>query len=468
MAEKLRVDRIADLGNAMSSPLQSPKTIELHGIERVLPENRFDQNLWNNFTLWLSANFVIPTLALGTLAQAVFKLGTRESLLVILVFNLIAAFPAAILATLGPQTGLRQMTLSRYSFGWNGTKLMALLNAATCIGWSAVNVLVGAQLSQSIGISWLTPNLTIILISVFTTVVSLYGYSYVHRYERYAWIPMVLVFFSLFWFHLPHFNNKTSPLDGFTWWAAILSFGGTIFGYAAAWCAYASDYNVNQREETQPQKVFWFTYLGILIPCISIESLGVLLSTVAHLSNKTGGDLLAEASVAFGMLRTLLLILLLASLIANNTPNDYSLGLSLQLLGQRWQKVNRGVWTVLGSIAYVILALCIGTRFNEALTDFLLLITYWISPWVTIILIEHFYFRKGKYDLESWNNRNKLPNGIPAIISLGMGLFGAFLGGSQPLFIGPASKLLINADVGFELSILFSATTYLLIRQTSK
>jgi len=96
VAEKLRVDRIADLGNAMSSPLQSPKTIELHGIERVLPENRFDQNLWNNFTLWLSANFVIPTLALGTLAQAVFKLGTRESLLVILVFNLIAAFPAAI------------------------------------------------------------------------------------------------------------------------------------------------------------------------------------------------------------------------------------------------------------------------------------------------------------------------------------------------------------------------------------
>lgn len=452
----------------MTNSAQSPQKIELHGIERVLPNHRTDHNLWNNFTLWLSANFVIPTLALGTLAQAVFKLGTRESLFIIFGFNLIAALPVAVLATLGPKTGLRQMTLSRYSFGWNGTKLMALLNAATCVGWSAVNVLVGAQLSQSLGISWLTPAVTIIFISLLTTIVSLYGYNYVHRYERYAWIPMVVVFFSLFWCHLPQFTINSSPLKGFAWWAAVFSFGGTVFGYAVAWCAYAADYNVNQPEDTSPKKVFWFTYLGILIPCISIESLGVLLNSVNALSNKTGGDLLADATTLLGPLRTFLLLMLLASLVANNTPNDYSLGLSLQLLGQRWQKVNRAIWTVLGSIAYVILALCIGTRFNEALTDFLLLITYWISPWVTILLIEHFYFRKSIYELEHWNNKSRLPDGTAAVIALCMGLFGAYLGGSQPLFVGPFSKYLLNADVGFELGILFSAISYIVIRRQSR
>lgn len=441
--------------------LPTSRTIELHGIERVPPHRRFDRNLWNNFTLWLSANFVIPTLALGTLAQSVFKLGTRDSLWTLIVFNLLAALPVAFLATLGPKTGLRQMTLSRFSFGWNGTKLMALLNAATCIGWSAVNVLVGAQLSQSIGISWLHPNTTIILLSLLTTIVSLYGYSYVHRYERFAWIPMAVVFFSLFWVHSPQFQNHPSPLRGLAWWSAIFSFGGTVFGYAAAWCAYAADYNVNQPEDTPPRKVFWFTYLGILIPCISVESLGVLLNSVSFLSGKTGGDLLSQATLPLGSLRPFLLLILLASLIANNTPNDYSLGLSLQLLGERWRKVNRAVWTVLGSIVYVILALSIGTRFNEALTDFLLLITYWISPWVTILLIEHFYFRKGKYDLENWNQRTRLPHSKKALFALGMGLFGAYLGGSQPLFTGPVSNLLGQADIGFELAILFSALSYL-------
>jgi len=442
--------------------------MELHGIERVLPENRFDGDLRNNFTLWLSANFVIPTLALGTLAQAVFNLGTWDSLVVILVFNLLAAFPAAILATLGPKTGLRQITLSRFSFGWNGTKLIALLNAATCIGWSAVNVLVGAQLSQSIGISWLTPNLTILIISLLTTIVSLYGYSYVHRYERYAWIPMAIVFLILFGWHLPHFNQKSSTLQSWTWVAAVLSFGGTIFGYAVAWCAYAADYNVNQPADTPPKKVFWYTYLGILIPCISVESLGVLLKSVNYLSDKIGGDLLAESTLPFGSLRVGLLILLLASLIANNTPNDYSLGLSLQLLGNRWQKVNRAVWTLLGSVAYVILALCIGTRFNEALTEFLLLITYWISPWVSIVLIEHFYFRRGEYELETWNQRNRIPKGTAAVIALLMGIFGAFLGGSQPLFTGPVARFLFNADMGFELSILFSSVSYVVLKNFPK
>lgn len=452
----------------MTALIENAKHIELHGIERVLPQNRFDKNLWNNFTLWLSANFVIPTLALGTLAQSVFKLGTWESLSIVLVFNLLAAFPAAVLATLGPKTGLRQITLSRFSFGWSGTKCVALLNAATCIGWSAVNVLVGAQLSQSIGLSWLTPNVTILVIAFLTTLVSLYGYSYVHRYERYAWIPMALIFMSLFGFHLPQLTQKVSPLHSFAWWAQVFSFGGTIFGYAAAWCAYAADYNVNQPEDTSPRKVFWFTYLGILIPCICVESLGVLLSTVSNLSQKTGGELLAEATMPFGVLRTGLLLLLLASLIANNTPNDYSLGLSLQLLGQRWQKVNRAVWTVLGSIAYVILALLIGTRFNEALTDFLLLITYWISPWVTIVLIDYFFFRKRKYDLENWNLRNKLPRGTAAVVAFGAGLLGAFLGGSQPLFTGPISERVLNADIGFELSVVFSGISYVILRWLKK
>lgn len=101
---------------------------------------------------------------------------------------------------------------------------------------------------------------------------------------------------------------------------------------------------------------------------------------------------------------------------------------------------------------------------SYSFTDFLLLITYWISPWVTILLIEHFYFRKGYYELEHWNHRSKLPKGTAAVLALGMGLFGAYLGGSQPLFTGPLSQVLGQADIGFELSILFAGLSYIFLR----
>src|SRR5579871_556369 len=122
------------------------KGIETHGIERVSPSTRTHVRIFDNFTMWLSANLVISTVALGALAVPVFGLGFWDSILVIIVFNILGILPVAFFSTLGPKLGLRQMTISRFSFGWVGAIIMALFNVAACIGWSAVNVIVGAQL----------------------------------------------------------------------------------------------------------------------------------------------------------------------------------------------------------------------------------------------------------------------------------------------------------------------------------
>jgi purine-cytosine permease-like protein len=141
------------------------------------------------------------------------------------------------------------------------------------------------------------------------------------------------------------------------------------------------------------------------------------------------------------------------------------LGLSLQLLGQKWQKISRAVWTVLGTLAYVSIAWVAGNGFNETLTGFLLMITYWLAPWITILLIEHFYFRKGYYEIENWNERQKLPGGGAAMIAFAIGLVGAYLGASQTLFTGPIARKLFGADIGFELGLLFSSLSYLVLRR---
>lgn len=50
--------------------------------------------------------------------MSIFYLGLREACLVILFFNLLCTLPVAYFSTWGPKLGLRQLTLSRFSFGY--------------------------------------------------------------------------------------------------------------------------------------------------------------------------------------------------------------------------------------------------------------------------------------------------------------------------------------------------------------
>src|SRR2546428_10189155 len=124
--------------------------IEKRGIERVSPHKRTHVRIFDNCTLWLSTNLVVPTVALGALASSIFGLGFWDGILAIIVFNILGTLPVAFFSTLGPKLGLRQMTISRFSFGWAGAIVMALINVTASIGWCAVNVIVGGQLVEAL------------------------------------------------------------------------------------------------------------------------------------------------------------------------------------------------------------------------------------------------------------------------------------------------------------------------------
>src|SRR5436309_2345036 len=321
--------------------------IETRGIERVPPGSRADLRIFNNFTLWLSANMVISTFALGTLATVVFELGFWDSVAAIIIFNVLGILPVAFLSTLGPKLGLRQMTISRFSFGWIGAKVMALFNVAACIGWSCVNAIVGGQLVGALSGGAIPPQVGILIITILTTIVSIYGYKYIHRYERYAWIPMAAIFLTLLAVSGPKIAIVPTPAFTIVEIASFVSFGGAVFGFAIGWSSYAADYNVNQPENTPASRVFWLTFLGVFIPCVLLETLGlVLISSLApvaawktaFLSGSVGGLLTAIVS-PLGGFGTFILILLALSVVANNIPNDYSLGLSMQVLGRPFQRV---------------------------------------------------------------------------------------------------------------------------------
>src|SRR5438270_11282408 len=75
--------------------------------------------------------------------------------------------------------------------------VMIIWSVAACIGWSTVNVIVGGQLVAALSGGAIPQQVGILAIAMLTTLISIYGYRYIHLYERYAWIPMAIIFFIL-------------------------------------------------------------------------------------------------------------------------------------------------------------------------------------------------------------------------------------------------------------------------------
>src|SRR5438132_13617516 len=83
--------------------------IETHGIERVSPTTRTHVRIFDNFTMWLSANLVISTIALGALANLAFGLGFWKGLPVFIIFIAFGVLQFAFFSTLGLTLCLHQI-----------------------------------------------------------------------------------------------------------------------------------------------------------------------------------------------------------------------------------------------------------------------------------------------------------------------------------------------------------------------
>ena len=439
--------------------------IETQGIERISPKTRSHVRIFDNFTLWLSANLVISTVSLGALAVPVFGLGFWDSVSAIILFNVLGTLPVAFFSTMGPKLGLRQMTISRFSFGWVGAMIMTLFNVAACTGWSAVNAIVGGQLLTALSGGAIARPVAVLVIAALTTIISICGYKYIHSYARYAWIPVAIIFMLLIILAGPKVSMIPTPALGIIEIASFISFGGAVYGFATGWSSYAADYNVRQPEATPTSHVFWLTFLGVALPCIVLEIFGMALTTAYK---ESGGDLLVAVVKPLGGFGNVLLVLLALSIVANNIPTAYSLGLSMQVLGKSFQRVNRVMWTLYGAVFYMLIAIPAVTNFDATLTDFLLIVAYWLGPWGIIVIEEHFLFRRGRYNVDDWDTQSKLPVGWAAMVSLVLGLLGVYLGAAQVLFVGPVARLFnppYGMDIGFELGLIFAGISYFFLRR---
>ncbi|KAJ1563093.1 hypothetical protein HK405_001730 [Cladochytrium tenue] len=438
--------------------------VEGRGIEPVGEADRVDKNVGDNFFLWISVNCVITTFPLGLLN---FGLGLWDSVWVMLVFNVLGCSTVAFAATLGPLTGLRQMVLTRYSFGWWGAALLALLNVVTQMGFSVIAVLLAGQTLNSVA-PGLPVDAGIIIVSVLTLLICFFGYKYVHVVERYAWIVVLIIFVLLYAAGAPYFSvTESDPPSGTSYSAAVLSFASIIYGSAAGWAPVAADYNMMLPRHTSSVKVFLLTFFGLFFPLVFVELLGILYSTALANNEDWGNDyynnggnaaLLADALGRYGSAfgSKFLLFVLALSAVLNNTPNVYSTGLSFQVMGTWMQKIPRAFWTVLATVVVAVAAIAGQSSFSTILSNLTSILGYWTTAMIVVLALEHMLFRGGYasngagYDPAAYDDPNKLPIGLAGWLTLAASAGAAAVGMSQVWFQGPAPVAAFGADVAKE------------------
>ncbi|UJR11219.1 hypothetical protein I4U23_015400 [Adineta vaga] len=466
--------------------------VETLGSDRILPENRTDSTIINTAMMWMGANMIIPSFASGLLGPALFNLNLYDSFITILVFNLLGAIPVAGIACFGPASGLRTMLVSRYSWGYYGASIMSCINVILSLGWAAVNSITGAQTLRVVFNDTFPVTVGIIIIGLLSMIVSFVGYKWIHIYERYSWIPVFIGYCILAGVGAKYFT--ISPIVSFNTTITnspnsrlklshVLSFGAACFGISSSWCSCAADYNAYFPEDTSQLKIFLLTYFGNFLSMTPLQLLGAATYTgtytnsdwkYAYETNNIGG-LFGACLSSLGIFGKLILILFALSTISCNIPNNYSLSLSAQVIAPIFKRIPRILYTIIGTIAYVLLAIIAAYRFNDVLISFMSITSYLSVILVVVIFDDHIFFRHcsfKNYNFHIWNNRKELPISLAAILSGMMGVIGIGLGMSQTWLIGPIAKAIVGsdnnsgegADVGFEFGFLFTGITYPLFR----
>lgn len=451
------------------------------GVERITDEMRTNQHPRDLCTLFISGNCNTATLALGYLGPTVYGLGWWDSFLCVLFFNAIGCLFPTMVACFGPKLGLRTMIIPRYCFGWWPAKVLAFLNVINQIGWSMVNSISGASVLYDVGEGQLPLAVCVLILGLFSAVLSLMGYRVLHLYDRYSWIVMLVCFVIVAGFGGKAFINVpmgSGPVEA----ASVLSFGTAIIGFQLAWLPVTADYGVYLKRDISSWTLFSWTFGGLLSSQLLIELLGVAIGTLSFSSNELFTDAYVDRGIGgligvlfdgygdgvkgFGKFIEVVLSFSTAAVIGSGI---YSMGLSVQMISKKWLVVPRLVWSLLGTIVFLACAIAGRENLAAVMSNFLNVCAYWIIPFGTILLLEHFVWRRNyEYDLTAWNDRTKLPYGIAASIAFVVGTVVALLSMSQTWWVGPIAMGVggtsSGTDISWILAFIVSAALYVPMR----
>src|SRR2546421_604923 len=387
-------------------------TVEPGGIEYIPDSERHGRPL-DLFWTWMSPNLEFATVFVGIIGVTLFGGSFWTVALAIVVGSALGSLTHGILSSWGPKFGVPQMVQGRAGFGFWGNALPAGLNTFTAnIGWFITNSVSGALallalFNGPLSLFWLT--FTIIVVA--QVVVAFFGHNLVHAFERYAFWPLVIVFGLATVFAFTHVNfvgfNPKAPVAFGGDTGAFFLVAAACFGYAAGWNPYASDYTRYLPPTTNRRMVGVWAAAGVFVSCVVIELAGAALATVS--GTKWGPTDIPTVQLHVAMpdiVYYLTLLCIAVGAVCANAINIYSGTMSLVALGIREMGMTLRQRRALLAVTAGVLGYIIGLVGQANVGPgskyefFLLLISYWIGPWLAVVLTDY-WLRRGDYGDES-------------------------------------------------------------------
>jgi nucleobase:cation symporter-1, NCS1 family len=416
-------------------------TIEPGGVEYIALRERHGKPI-DLFPVWLSPNLEFATVFIGVIAVAFSGLNLWQAALAIILGTGLGSLSHAFLSSWGPKFGVPMMVVSRGAFGFLGNILPAGLNGLTAsFGWFIVNSVSGAFALQA-----LFPNANVpfwaafLVIVVAQVLVAALGYNLIHVFERWA-LPILGVVFIVacfFIFTKGNYGYSPAPVPG-GWLLAFTA----AFGYAVGWNPFAADYSRYLPPSVNRRIVGIWAGLGVFISCVVLEFAGAVLATVT--GTKWGPTDIPTAQLQQAMpdvvyYPTLLCIALGA--VAANALNIYSGTMSLVALGIREIGLNMRQRRAALAVIVGVIGFVGGLIFQAQVAPgskyefFLLLISYWIAPWLAVVFVDY-WLRRGDYGDESifydttrfrWQGIVAMGVGLVVSVYLFANVFGVYVG----------------------------------------
>ena len=448
--------------------------VEPGGIEYISDRERHGGPL-KLFWTWMSANLEFATIFVGVLPIAFFGMGFADAAVALVLGTALGSITHAILSSWGPRYGVPQMVQARGAFGYLGNLLPAGLNTFTAtVGWFIVNSVAGAfALVTLFGplLHWFTLPfwLAFLAIVVVQVAVAFVGHNLVHEFEKYCF-PFLLVVFGLAAIYVFAQANLATGIDakaqgplGETG-ASTLTFTAA-FGYAVGWNPYASDYTRYLPSTTSRFMTGLWAGLGVFVSCAVLELMGAALVTVAGtkwVGTNPTDQLLKPLP---GLLAGLVLLGVALGAATANVINIYSGAMSFLTLGVRLPlRIRRAVVALgAGVVGYVVgVVLEAGVGPGSKYENFLLLISYWIAPFLAVVLVDY-WLRGGSYDERVfYDTRHRPWQGLIAMLA---GIVVSFPFWNNPLLTGPLANAVPSlGDITFVVGFIVTGAVYYALR----
>jgi NCS1 nucleoside transporter family len=436
-------------------------TIEPGGAEYIPLSERHGKPL-QQFWTWVSPNMEFATIFVGIIGVWFFGQSLWMATLAIVLGTALGSMSMGALAARGPLFGVPQMVLSRLGFGRLGNILPAGINALVAgVGWFAVNSVSGAFALNAL-LHWNT-KLCLLMIVLVQLAVAFFGHNLVHAFERWAFPVLVVIFLiaAVVILGKSHPGGHVAQFSGGSLGGWLITFGAA-FGYAAGWNPYASDYTRYLPKTTNRTATGLWAALGVFISCVVLEVVGAAAATITDIGKYANNPTAGFVSNLPSWIGDITLLAIALGAICANALNVYSGSMSFLALGIKLPlTLRRAIVAIVFGIAGFFVALSglsdAGTKYN----NFLLVIAYWIGPWLGVVFADQFLRRGKRVDGLLFDRRHNPWAGVAAMaISMALSIW-LFANQTDYLGVVPAHHPAFG-DLTFEAGFVLAALLYAL------